>query len=182
MNYHTTLKVGDIVRKVHGRRLAKVTYLNGDKSHNMDIEWLHTGKPSAWQSMRDYVLATDEEINAAKGATGMELFEVSTPHGVKIATKLMEKSKDIWIMEVKGSGEVIVTNTSNIKEIIKYTIEVKYNTGKIINYEASEGQYKVDEVFLMGNTLDIARVSKVDSKCKSATAEFKPFAKLVVEI
>ena len=171
--------IGDIVRKVHGKRLAEVVQIHDQR---MSVRWLHNNITNSWQYIGEYVVATDEEINATKGVTGVELYEVETENGTKIATKLMEKSKDTWIMEVKGSGEVVVVSKDKIKEIVKYTIEVKFNTGKITNYEATEGQYKLDEVFLMGNTLDIARVIKLDSKCKSANSEFKPFAKLVLEL
>ena len=171
--------VGDKVVKNHGHTIAEVISMD---YNYMDVRWEKSGKRSYSEYVNGYRLATEAERNKQGAKDMTALYEVKVNGETKIATKLMEKSKTSWIMEIKGSGDVIVVDASDVQEIVKYTIEVRYGEGKTVHYEATAGQYKVDEVYLMGNTLQIARIVKLDSKSKTASTEFKPFAKLVVEV
>lgn len=169
--------VGNIVRLKYGTRQAEVTGISGGY---MNIRWLHNNSMEYDNYMPHYVLVTEEE-KQNKGATNMTtLYEVKYDGETKIATKLMEKSKTSWIMEIKGSGSVIVVDASTVTEIMKYTVEV-FCDGKTTHYEAVQGEFNEGEVYLTKG-LQMARIVKVDSKSKNANTEFKPFAKLQVEI
>lgn len=168
--------VGDIVRLKYGSRQAEVTDINGGYMH---IRWLHNNMMGYDAYVSNYVLVTEEE-KQNKGATKMTtLYEVKYDGEIKIATKLMEKSKTSWIMEIKGSGNVIVVDASAVTEIMKYTVEV-FCDGKTTHYEAVQGEFNEGDIYLTKG-LQMARIVKVDSKSKNANTEFKPFAKLQVE-
>ena len=170
-------KVGDIVRLKYGIRQAEVTDISGGY---MNIRWLHNNRTEYSHYVQNYVLVTEEE-KQSKGATNMTaLYEVKYDDETKIATKLMEKSKTSWIMEIKGSGSVIVVDASSVTEIMKYTVEV-FCDGKTTHYEAVQGEFNEGDIYLTKG-LQVARIVKVDSKSKNANTEFKPFAKLQVEI
>lgn len=170
-------KEGDIVRLKYGDRHAIV---NKSSGNFMNIKWLKSGKTEWGQYQQHFVLVTEEE-KQKEGVTNMTaLYEVKVNGEVKIATKLMEKSKTSWIMEIKGSGDVVVADAADVTEIMKYTVEV-FCDGKTTHYEAVQGEYAVGDIFLTKG-LQIARIVKVDSKSKNALAEFSPFAKLKVEL
>lgn len=165
------IQVGDFVKKPSGSRTALVLEeLYGDGLH---IQWQHNGTKSRVYR-RDFVKA-DAMTNSTT------LFEVNHNGTTKIATKLMEKSNKAWIMEIKGTCEVLVVDPKDVSEIVPYTIEVNLN-GNSQHFQVDEGAYNVDEVYLMGKTLQLARIVKLDTRNKATKNTFKPFAKLMVQV
>ena len=165
------LKKGMIVRKFNGKNQAEVLL----EGYHPQLRWLHTNKVLYDYSGCNWVEVTEEALNMNS------LYEVVVDGQTKIATKLMEKSNKAWIMELKGSGEVVVADPKDISEIVPYTIEVNV-AGTTQHYQADEGTYNVDDLFVMGKTLQLARVVKLDTKNKAAKNTFKPYAKLMVEL
>jgi len=167
---------GDIIRKKNGKRTAEVLEI-GDRWGNARIKWQHSGITNTvyGNDINSFVLAEGgEEVNT------MTLFEFEKDGKKVIASKLMEKSNKEWIMEIKGSGEVLVVDASTVSEIVPYTIDVLID-GRESSYRAEKGEYKKDEVYVMGKTLTLAKILKVDTKKKNARGVFKPLGKLVIE-
>lgn len=165
------LKRGMVVRKVNGKNHAEVLY----EGYHPKVRWFHSDKEQFIYNDCYWVEVTKEEVNMNS------LYEVAIDGSTKIATKLMEKSNKAWIMELKGSNEVVVVDPKDVSEIVPYTIEVNV-AGTSQHYQADEGTYSVDDLFVMGKTLQLARVVKLDTKNKAAKNTFKPYAKLLVEL
>lgn len=162
-------EVGDIIRRCNGKRTAEVERVN---TYDMYIRWHHTGTGFYVGSHEyDGFTKVEEQENI------MTLYESKDG---KIWTKLVEKSNKAWVMEAKGSGEVGIKDPKDLEEILPYTIEVNV-AGKVNHYQADEGVYQVDDMFIMGKTLELARVTKLNTKNKSTRNTFKPFAKLSVD-
>ena len=115
---------------------------------------------------------TYEEATAQGGATNMNaLYEVTKEDGSKVfATKMAEKSKTLWVMEIKGTGEFVAVETTNIQEVVPYTIQVKSmsNGGEGGHYEAEEGKFAVNNILVLNNG-DIVTVVRLDTKQKGVS-------------
>jgi hypothetical protein len=97
--------------------------------------------------------------------------------------KLATNSQGQWVMEVKGTGEVIAVDKSSVEEVMPYTISVSFGNGhnnKQYAYLAEAGKYSVGDLFLIDAPLGraIVNVTGVDTKSASATVQFNPLAKL----
>jgi hypothetical protein len=115
---------------------------------------------------------TYEEATAQGGATNMNaLYEVTKEDGSKVfATKMAEKSKTLWVMEIKGTGEFVAVETTNIQEVVPYTIQVKSvsNGGEGGHYEAEEGKFAVNNILVLNNG-NIVTVVRLDTKQKGVS-------------
>lgn len=171
------LRVGDRVRKANGKKVGTVCYKSYPKDTNMRIEW-DDGKT---QGVFNYEYTSWVKLEEEEVMTAEALYEVTLEGKTSIAKKLMEKTPTMWIMEVKGKdNEVIVVDKKFVSEILPYTIKVLMD-GRETSYRVDdESKYEVDDVFLMGKTLSLARVLSVDTKDKTARGVFKPFAKLQI--
>lgn len=177
---------GDYVRKKYGTRVAEVQTCND--SGNLQIKYLHNGKAAYYEHARDYVKVNKEDYNEkgeliAMAANGNKLYEITSEgETTRIATKLMEKSPTQWIMEVKGTNEVLVVSSSQCKEIIPFTIKVVYTSGTIAVYHAEPDQYKKGDVYLVTTSgkPELAQVVELDCKQPSGK-EFKHSGKIVLE-
>lgn len=176
-----SFNVGDWVKKHNGRRVAEVTHLNGGR---MSIRYLHSRSTSTYEYPHHYVQVCKEDYTdkgeKVVAAVTAGLYEIADAiNGTKrIGTKLMEKSKSAWIMEIKGSGEVVVVPANDCTEIVPYTIEVQFSDNTTKHYYAEPGQYAKGDLFIMGVNLLFARVTKVDSKGK-ALGDFHPSHRIV---
>ncbi len=176
---------GDFVRKAMGKRVAVVTRVVGmDRFH---VTYLHNNKRCGYEWQREYVKVNKDEYNEKGEQLTMsatnKLYEINyAGEAARIATKLMEKSPTSWIMEVKGTNEVLVVPAANCKEIIPYTIKVVYTSGTVSHYHADPGQYEKGDIYLVTTSgkPELAQIVEVDSKGVS-NKEFKHSGKLVVE-
>ncbi len=106
------------------------------------------------------------------------LYEITKEDGSKVfATKMAEKSKTLWVMEIKGTGEFVAVETSFIQEVVPHTIKVKFfGASSITHFEAEEGKFSVGDVLVLKSG-DIVSVVELNSKQKGAP-ELKAQSKL----
>lgn len=106
------------------------------------------------------------------------LYEITKEDGSKVfATKMAEKSKTLWVMEIKGTGEFVAVETSRIQEVVPFTIKVKpVGNGNVCHYEAEENKFSVGDILVLKNG-DIVAVVELDTKQK-LVSELKAQAKL----
>ena len=126
------------------------------------------------------ILNTKFEDNfKAKEANMNALYEITKEDGSKVfATKMAEKSKTLWVMEIKGTGEFMAVDTANIQEVVPYTIKVKpVGIGNVCHYEAEENKFSIGDILVLKNG-DIVVVVELNTKQK-LMSELKAQAKLV---
>jgi hypothetical protein len=99
------------------------------------------------------------------------------------ATHLATNSAGKYVLEVKGTGEVITKDKSEIEEVVPYTVGIRFDSSTIYSYFAKEGQFKVGDLLLAkGDELgNLAKVASIDTKSKKATKYFEG-VKLVTEV
>ena len=125
------------------------------------------------QTYEDYISQKDnKEMTQA-------LYEITKEDNTKVfATKMAEKSKTLWVMEIKGTGEFVAVETSLIQEVVPYTVKVKpVGNGNACHYEAEEGKFAVGDILVLKSG-DIVVVVELNTKQK-LVGELKAQSKLV---
>ena len=113
-----------------------------------------------------------------------KLYEIRHLEKTLYGHKLAVNSQGHWVMEVKGTGEVLAVDKSCVEEVLPHTIGVQYETGKMVyHYFADAGKYQVGEFYILDAPSGrvIVQVTEVDTKSVNATKDFKPLVKLTVE-
>lgn len=116
--------------------------------------------------------------------TTNKLYEIKQDDKVLFGHKLTTNSSGLWVMEIKGSGDVICVDKANVEEVMPHTIRIQFDSNKqTYEYLAENGKYQVGEFYILDMPLRraIVEIVAVDTKAAKATAEFKPLAKLNVE-
>jgi hypothetical protein len=128
---------------------------------------------------REIKFKTKEENTMAE----KKLYQIGEDFGgVKYGHKLAVNSAGKWVMEIKGTGEVITCDKDNVEEVMPYTVSVQFETGKTVyHYLAEKGSVELNAFYIFDSPMGraIAQVIKLDTKSPAATKEFKPLAKLL---
>jgi hypothetical protein len=118
--------------------------------------------------------------------TEKKLYQINIPVStVKYGHKLAVNSAGKWVMEIKGTGEVITCDKDDVEEVMPYTVSVQFQTDKqIYSYLAEKDSVELNAFYIFDAPLGraIAQVVKLDTKSPSASVEFKPLAKLNVTL
>jgi hypothetical protein len=78
------------------------------------------------------------------------LYEITLEDKTTYGTKLAVNSQSNWVMEEKGTGQIIVVPRSSVKEVKPYTVDLKFTTGHTVySYTSSPGKYEVNDVLIM---------------------------------
>ena len=124
------------------------------------------------------------ETKEVKAVAEKQLYEIDNGSITKIyGHKLAVNSLGEWVMEIKGTGQVISVDKKNVSEVTPYSIRVQFNTnGQTYEYLDEKRQFEPGEFYIVdgynGGAYAIARVVAVDTKSKHATKEFSPFKKI----
>ena len=113
-----------------------------------------------------------------------KLYEISRGTETLYGHKLATNSQGQWVMEIKGTGDVIAVDKATVQEVLPYTIAVQFETGKqTYSYLAEAGKYQIGEFYILDapNGRAIVQVTGVDTKNAAATKQFTPIAKLLTE-
>jgi hypothetical protein len=118
--------------------------------------------------------------------TEKKLYQINIPVStVKYGHKLAVNSAGKWVMEIKGTGEVITCDKDDVEEVMPYTVSIQFQTGKqFYSYLAEKDSVELDAFYIFDAPLGraIAQVVKLDTKSPTASVEFKPLAKLNVTL
>jgi hypothetical protein len=111
------------------------------------------------------------------------LYEINRVVIKSYGYKLAVNSQGQWVMEIKGSGDVIAVDKATVSEVIPYTIGVKFATKGAVYHFFNEAKdlVKGDALIMEGysrNNYQVAVVVDVDTKCKGATKEINYFKKI----
>lgn len=131
-------------------------------------------------------ISTRKEIKGEWKGDDMttKLYEISRGTETLYGHKLATNSQGQWVMEIKGSGDVIAVDKANVQEVLPYTIGVQFETGKMVySYLADAGKFKEGEFYILDapHGRAIVQVVEVDTKSAGATKQFTPLAKLLTE-
>jgi hypothetical protein len=168
--------IGDIVTKEYGKKPAKITYQYGNSQYT--CKYLHS-KQSFYAYGQDLKLYEGETDEMATDTKTLYSFTVDgkTAYGTHIGTN----SQNQYLIEEKGTGQIHVFEKSALEEVVPYTFSASIS-GKDTHYVGTPGALQKGDVLLYtgSNTPQVAVVTGVDTKNKSARAKFKG-AKIVTE-
>ena len=126
-----------------------------------------------------------EDNPIEKGNIMNELFEIKIGDKTFYGYKLAMNSENKLVMELKGTGDVVVVAQDDVKEIMPYTITVTSFSGDAArSYTIESGKVAVNDLVLHqpkgSKTFGLGVVSAIDTKVKGA-AQFTG-SRLVSEI
>jgi len=155
-------------------QIYKFPYTNEDIVYDSDYPELYNDQTKDNPEENTMTEKTLYEIKDAVSNT--------TQYGFKLAVN----SQGQWVMEIKGSGDVVAVDKKSVTEVMPYTISVQYSDGgQPYHYFNEARDLVVDDFFINAATYDstskpyqIGRVTAVDTKSKAAKAELKYFKKL----
>jgi hypothetical protein len=117
--------------------------------------------------------------------TEKKLYQINIPVStVKYGHKLAVNSAGKWVMEIKGTGEVITCDKDDVEEVMPYTVSIQFQTDKqIYSYLAEKDSVELNAFYIFDAPIGraIVQVVKLDTK-SPASVEFKPLAKLNVTL
>ena len=141
-----------------------------------------------WNTTKEENTMTEKKLYQINISTAIFTDTLVSHHSVftvKYGHKLAVNSSGKWVMEIKGTGEVITCDKDDVEEVMPYTVSIQFQTGKqIYSYLAEKGSVELNAFYIFDAPLGraIVQVIKLDTKSPSATKEFKPLAKLNVTL
>lgn len=131
---------------------------------------------------KDEEMTTEKKLYEIKETSA--LFDNKT-RTIGYGHKLAVNSKGEWVMEIKGSGEIMAVSKDQVEEVLPYTIDVQFsNSSNTYAYLAEAGEFQTGFYIVegqYGNGWQIAQVVKVDTKSRKATKKFKTFGKIALD-
>jgi hypothetical protein len=159
-------QIGDIVISTNGRMPFRLTFVPSTITYYNKYKgvYLHNDKPASAQSIKLYEESSEspkkmKTLYSFKNEDGKETF----------ATHLATNSSNQYVLELKGSGEIIVT------EVVPYTISVEVNRS-LVSYVSKPGQVQKGDILLhtggSNGGISLAVVKAVDTKDRAAAKKF----------
>ncbi len=166
--------VGDIVTKQYGKKPAEIV---SNWNSRYQCRYLET-KQTFYAYEGDLKLHDEETEMTADTKT---LYSFTVDGKVAYGTHIGTNSQNQYLIEEKGTGAIHVFDKSALEEVVPYTFSATMG-GKETHYVGTPGALKKGDVLLYtgSNTPQVAVVTGVDTKNKSARAKFKG-AKIVTE-
>ena len=178
-------KVGDEVKLVNGTALMIVRKIIGNRYPTQyHLQYVKSGRWNHYESEnRLEFFEEPEQKHEEENMT--QLYEITFDGKTTYGTKLAKNSDKNWVLEEKGTGQIIVATDEQLKKVMPYTIGVKFGgEGQEYSYTAEKGKYEKGQVFLVtsnAGNYSIAVVHRVDTESEKATKEFAPIARILTE-
>jgi hypothetical protein len=165
-------QIGDIVISTNGRMPFRLTFVPSTITYYNKYKgvYLHNDKPASAQSIKLYEESSEspkkmKTLYSFKNEDGKETF----------ATHLATNSSNQYVLELKGSGEIIVKDPSELTEVVPYTISVEVNRS-LVSYVSKPGQVQKGDILLhtggSNGGISLAVVKAVDTKDRAAAKKF----------
>lgn len=162
-----------------------VVYLDG-KYVKSDITVTHRNQDDfvPYDGESKMTMYTNKLYTWKQTYTTLDVATIESPdlYGHYLATN----SQGEWVMEVKGSGQIMAVTKDKVQEVLPYTIGVKFGkSSQVYHYLAERDKFPVGFYLVDNYNVDgfqVAQVVQVDTKSPKATVEFTPFGKLAVDL
>lgn len=174
-------KVGDSVRLKNGTAEIRITHVRGSY---LSGKYVNSDNTVFDRHQNDFVPYDGEKkmTDTNKLYTWKDPMTFLDLYGHYLATN----SQGEWVMEVKGSGQIMSVPKKVVEEVLPYTISVKFqDSGTTYSYLSEKDKFPVGFYLLKAYSHDgwqIAHVTAVDTKSNKATKEFAPIGKLAVDL
>lgn len=166
-------QVGDIVIRKNGKKPAEIAKIY---SHSVFCKYLHNER--GFSAYKDQIIKYEGEDEMSKE----QLYSFKKEDGtIGYGTHQGTNSMGLYLIEVKGSGEILAIPKSNLEEVLPYTFAISRN-GSTQQYIGVPGSVKVGD-FLIEKTKsgnNFVEVVDINTKSKSAIAKFRG-VRLIVE-
>ena len=168
--------IGDIVTKLYGKNPARIEKKIEWRSSSHNSYWyckyLPPGKGAFEASESELKLYESPEQSMAETKT---LYSFTKTDGtITYGTHIGTNSSNNYLIEEKGTGEIHVLDPKTIEEVLPYTFSATI-AGKETHYVCQPDVVKKGDYLLYtnGNTPQIAVVTAVDTKNKTARSKFR---------
>ena len=126
----------------------------------------------------------ENDTNVQMEKTDMNtLYQITLGDMTKYGHKLAVNSSGLWVMEEKGTGEIVTVNRKFVEEVMPYTIGVQFEAEKdTYHYTAEKDKFTVNDFLLIESYgFKVVRVVGVDTKSKKATKELPFLGKIKLD-
>jgi uncharacterized protein YodC (DUF2158 family) len=181
-------KVGDSVRLKNGTAEIRVTYISGTY---LSGEYVKSSTYVTYRHQDAFVHFTKDDNQKEKTMSTNTLYQFTVNVNAFAPTQCFgthigTNSQGQWIMEVKGTGQIVAVDKKDVEEVLPYSLGVKFlnGNGTVYNYLADKDKYDLGFYLMkdkMGETV-IVQVVSLDTKSKIAKVDFKPIGKLAVDM
>lgn len=174
-------KVGDYVKKRCGKTIAVVESSYGDYYSYVTVRTVDKNRRYHWY-ISDLVLVENyipegEMVKSQKTLYSFVDDSGKTQYGSHVGTD----SSNRLLIEVKGSGEIVVKSIKELEEVLPYTFSAIIN-GKETHFQTEPGALNKGDVLLYTGTQVpvVVSVKDIDTKSREARSKFNG-VKLVTE-
>lgn len=168
------LQVGDLVRKKYGTKAIEVVQEYGNHFYG---RYVHSGASSGRLSIGDVVRVENQTVET-KGQENMKgkLFQTKEAD-VRFGIGLAVNSRGEYVLEIKGTGDLVAFNKKDIELVMPFTYSVQFNgAGTEYSYLGREGAVQPGDLLLKTDGtkgITIAQVTAVNTKSEKATKYFE---------
>lgn len=161
---------GDLVTKLHGKRVMEVLGMYDENSYygwRYRLQYLTGGKSTTYEYERNLKLHEPKETTMANTLYTFE------ENGTTIYATVIGKTEGgMLVLEAKGGVGIFTKPETEVKEVIPYTIDISFDGAKVISYESTKGVLSKGDV-VINETGNFGVVKGVDTKSKTARPNFK---------
>lgn len=175
-----TFKIGDIVVSKTGKKPFKITTIhNNYGSRYCCGTYLHNNKTTtAYYFCNLKLYSEEEQLMTNKILYSFKLEDGTVAYGTHVGTN----SENKYLIEVKGTGNIVLKSKSELEEVLPYTYSIS-DSGNEINVIGEPDTVNVGDILMYfeNKTYKIVQVTGVNTKSKSARSKIKNAVRLVTE-
>ena len=163
-------EIGDIVISPQGKSPFRLTYIPSRPTY-YDLyrgKYIHNDK---WAQARSIIHYSGTENTSMDSKT---LYTFTDEDGKAVfGNHIGTNSENKFIIEVKGTGEIVIKDPKDLEEVLPYTFSVEL-AGKEIHYIGEPGKVTKGDLLLhkTNGGYAIAQVKAIDTKNKGARSKF----------
>lgn len=158
--------------KKKGARPFEITYVNSDGTY--DIRYISSNQEYQYQERTVNWKPYEEDAEQKEDTMTNKLYEITFGEETKFGTKLAVNSAGQWVMEIKGTNEVLAVDAKSCQKVVPYSVNIKFLHGgqeQGYSYLADKGEFEVGD-FLVKSNGNFAQVTAIDTKSEKATKRF----------